>query len=136
MTEKRFKKGYCCGDTGLIDNKKEEWFVENINSISDLERNWNDVLNKLNEVADENEQLKQTMQDISVKKYNKVESVSKAINKVEAQNEKLANMLEDRELNEKKVQKVLRNMAWWSFARYLPVKFAKFNPSKLIKLAI
>ena len=59
MTGKRFKKGYCCGDTGLIDNEKEEWFVENINSISDLERNWNDVLDKLNEVADENEQLKQ-----------------------------------------------------------------------------
>ena len=58
MTENRFKKGYCCGDTGLIDNEKEEWFVENINSISDLERNWNDVLDKLNEVADENKKLK------------------------------------------------------------------------------
>ena len=63
MTEKRFKKGYCCGDTGLIDNEKEEWFVENINSISDLERNWNDVLDKLNEVADENEELKQGIID-------------------------------------------------------------------------
>ena len=58
MTENRFKKGYCCGDTGLIDNEKEEWFVENINSISDLERNWNDALDKLNEVADENKKLK------------------------------------------------------------------------------
>ena len=58
MTEKRFIKGYCCGDVGLVDTKKEEWFVENINSISDLERNWNDVLDKLNEVAEENEQLK------------------------------------------------------------------------------
>ena len=59
MTEKRFVKGYCCGNTGLVDKEKEEWFVENINSISDSERNWNDVLDKLNEVADENEQLKQ-----------------------------------------------------------------------------
>ena len=64
MTEKRFKKGYCCGDTGLIDNEKEEWFVENINSISDLERNWNDVLDKLFEVADENEQLKQEIESL------------------------------------------------------------------------
>ena len=62
MNEKRFKKGYCCGDTGLIDSEKEEWFVENINSISDLERNWNDVLDKLNEVADENEQLKNELE--------------------------------------------------------------------------
>ena len=57
MTE-RFIKGYCCGDVGLVDKEKEEWFVENINSISDSERNWNDVLDKLNEVAEENEQLK------------------------------------------------------------------------------
>ena len=57
MTE-RFVKGHCCGDVGLIDTKKEEWFVENINSISDSERNWNDVLDKLNEVAQEKEQLK------------------------------------------------------------------------------
>ena len=64
MTQKRFKKGYCCGDTGLIDNEKEEWFVENINSISDLERNWNDVLDKLNEVADENERLKQSVNNL------------------------------------------------------------------------
>lgn len=56
MTE-RFIKGYCCGDVGLVDKEKEEWFVENINSISDSERNWNDVLDKLNGVAEENEQL-------------------------------------------------------------------------------
>ena len=62
-TEKRFIKGYCCGDVGLVDTKKEEWFVENINSISDSERNWNDVLDKLNEVADENEQLKEQLAD-------------------------------------------------------------------------
>ena len=61
MTEKRFIKGYCCGDTGLVDKEKEEWFVENINSISDSKRNWNDVLDKLNEVAEENEQLKQEL---------------------------------------------------------------------------
>ena len=64
MTEKRFIKGYCCGDVGLVDTKKEEWFVENINSISDSERNWNDVLDKLNEVAEENGQLKADKQSL------------------------------------------------------------------------
>ena len=63
MTE-RFIKGYCCGDVGLVDKEKEEWFVENINSISDSERNWNDVLDKLNEVAQENEQLKVDKQSL------------------------------------------------------------------------
>ena len=60
----RFIKGYCCGDVGLVDKEKEEWFVENINSISDSERNWNDVLTKLNEVAQENEQLKADKQSL------------------------------------------------------------------------
>ena len=64
MTEKRFIKGYCCGDVGLVDTKKEEWFVENINSISDSKRNWDDVLDKLNEVAQENEQLKADKQSL------------------------------------------------------------------------
>ena len=65
MTEKRFIKGYCCGDVGLVDTKKEEWFVENINSISDSERNWNDVLDKLNEVAQENEDLIKILTDFA-----------------------------------------------------------------------
>ena len=51
-------------DVGLVDKEKEEWFVENINSISDSERNWNDVLDKLNEVAEENEQLKADKQSL------------------------------------------------------------------------
>ena len=108
---------------------QESFFVDD-NDVEAIEESIKEKMGELNT------KFKQTMQDISVKKYHKVESVSKAINKVEAQNEKLANMLEDRELNEKKVQKVLRNMAWWSFARYLPVKFAKLNPTKQIKLAI
>lgn len=61
MTEKRFRKGYCCGDTGLIDEQKGEWFIENINSVSDLKKNWDKVIDKLNEVAEENEQLKQEL---------------------------------------------------------------------------
>lgn len=66
MTE-RFIKGYCCGDVGLVDKEKEEWFVENINSISDLKRNWNDVLDKLNEVAEENRELKHNNKMLSMK---------------------------------------------------------------------
>lgn len=108
---------------------QESFFVDD-NDVEAIEESIKEKMGELNT------KFKQTMQDISVKKYHKVESVSKAINKVEAQNEKLANMLEDRELNEKKVQKVLRNMAWWSFARYLPVKFAQLSPTKQIKLAI
>ena len=61
----RFIKGYCCGDVGLVDKEKEEWFVENINSISDSERNWNDVLTKLNEVAQENEDLIKILTDLA-----------------------------------------------------------------------
>ena len=69
MTEKRFIKGYCCGDVGLVDTKKEEWFVENINSISDSKRNWDDVLDKLNEVAQENEQLRDFIRKEFPKSY-------------------------------------------------------------------
>lgn len=58
MTEKRFHKAYCCGDTGVIDGLENEWFIENINSISDLEKNWDTVIDKLNQVAEENEKLK------------------------------------------------------------------------------
>lgn len=61
MTEKRFHKAYCCGDTGVVDKVKNEWFIENINSLSDIEKNWDNVIDKLNQVAEENEQLKQLL---------------------------------------------------------------------------
>lgn len=64
MTEKRFHKAYCCGDTGVVDKVKNEWFIENINSISDIEKNWDNVIDKLNQVAEENEQLKQELYHI------------------------------------------------------------------------
>jgi len=60
MTEKRFHFGYVLGDTGLIDEQAEhKWFIENCCSITDLKKNWETVCEKLNEVAEENEQLKQ-----------------------------------------------------------------------------
>ena len=64
MTEnKRFHFGYVLGDTGLIDEQSTEhkWFIENCCSVSDLKKNWKTVCDKLNEVADENEQLKSNL---------------------------------------------------------------------------
>ena len=67
MTEnKRFHFGYVLGDTGLIDEQSTEhkWFIENCCSVSDLKKNWKTVCDKLNEVAEENEQLKQSNERI------------------------------------------------------------------------
>ena len=57
MTEnKRFRLGYACGDYGLIDN--DEWI--DLHSMSATsEKNVKLCINKMNELADENEQLKQ-----------------------------------------------------------------------------
>jgi hypothetical protein len=55
MTVKRFKLGYVCGDYGLIDN--DEWI--DLHSMSEnSEKNVQICINKMNELADENEQLK------------------------------------------------------------------------------
>lgn len=56
MNEKRFKLGYVCGDFGLIDN--DEWI--DLHSMSEnSEKNVQICINKMNTLADENEQLKQ-----------------------------------------------------------------------------
>lgn len=59
MTEnKRFRIGYVCGDYGLIDN--DEWI--DFHSMSEnSEKNVKLCINKMNELADENEQLKSTI---------------------------------------------------------------------------
>ena len=56
MTEnKRFRLGYVCGDYGLIDN--DEWI--DLHSMSEnSEKNVKLCINKMNELADKNEQLK------------------------------------------------------------------------------
>lgn len=65
MTEKRFHFDYVCGDTGLIDEQAElKWFIENCCSIQDLKDNWKIVCDKLNELNEENEELKQQLADI------------------------------------------------------------------------
>ena len=56
MTNKRFRIGYVCGDYGLIDN--DEWI--DLHSMSATsEKNVKLCINKMNELAEENEQLKQ-----------------------------------------------------------------------------
>ena len=57
MTEnKRFRLGYVCGDYGLIDN--DEWI--DLHSMSEnSEKNVKLCINKMSELAEENEQLKQ-----------------------------------------------------------------------------
>ena len=56
MTEnKRFRLGYVCGDYGLIDN--DEWI--DLHSMSEnSEKNVKLCINKMNELAEENEELK------------------------------------------------------------------------------
>lgn len=61
MTEnKRFRLGYVCGDYGLIDN--DEWI--DLHSMSEnSEKNVKLCINKMNELAEENEQLKQALRE-------------------------------------------------------------------------
>ena len=62
MTNKRFRIGYVCGDYGLIDN--DEWI--DLHSMSEnSEKNVKLCINKMNELADENEQLKQYKQSVN-----------------------------------------------------------------------
>ena len=66
MTEKRFRLGYVCGDYGLIDN--EEWI--DFHSMSEnSEKNVQICINKMNELADENEMLKKEL--VEFKKWEK-----------------------------------------------------------------
>ena len=60
MSEKRFRLGYVCGDYGLIDN--DEWI--DLHSMSEnSEKNVQICINKMNELSEENEQLKSICQD-------------------------------------------------------------------------
>ena len=52
---KRFKLGYVCGDFGLIDN--DEW-IDLCSMSENSRKNAQICINKMNELAEENEQLK------------------------------------------------------------------------------
>ena len=77
MTEyERFHFDYVCGDTGLIDEQAElKWFIENCCSIKDLKKNWKTVCNKLNELNEENEELKKENEDLKQENKNLKNSV-------------------------------------------------------------
>ena len=62
MTEnKRFRLGYVCGDYGLINNG--EW-IDLYSMSASSEKNVKLCINKMNELADENEQLKSTIKEV------------------------------------------------------------------------
>ena len=66
MTEKRFKLGYVCGDFGLVDN--DEWI--DLHSMSEnCEKNVQICINKMNELAEENEQLKEELNKLKKFEY-------------------------------------------------------------------
>lgn len=61
---KRFRLGYVCGDYGLIDN--DEW--SDLHSMSEnSEKNVQICINKMNALADENEQLKSEIKELQLK---------------------------------------------------------------------
>ena len=76
MTEKRFRLGYVCGDFGLIDNDK--WI--DLHSMSEnSEKNVQICINKMNELADENEELKKEVKQLKnkIKTYNSTHELLK-----------------------------------------------------------
>ena len=72
MTGKRFRLGYVCGDYGLIDNaqsKGNQWF--DLHSMSEnSEKNVQICINKMNELAEENEQLEIEIADLKYENKN------------------------------------------------------------------
>jgi len=60
MSEKRFYRASVCGDDGLYD-KEDGCIIVNVRSNIDLDDNWNTVVEKLNELAEENEQLRKEL---------------------------------------------------------------------------
>lgn len=54
MSEKRFYCASVCGDDGLYD-KEDGCIIVNVNSNTDLDDNWNTVVEKLNELSEEKE---------------------------------------------------------------------------------
>ena len=62
MTEnKRFRLGYVCGNYGLIDN--DDWI--DLHSMSEnSEKNVQICINKMNELSDENEMIRNTINEM------------------------------------------------------------------------
>lgn len=57
MSEKRYYLKSVCGDEGLYD-KENGCIIINKNSLLDLDENWNTIVDLLNELHEENKELK------------------------------------------------------------------------------
>ena len=62
IENKRFKLGYVCGDYGLIDN--DEW-IDLYSMSENSEKNVQICINKMNELAEENQQLEKSKMEIA-----------------------------------------------------------------------
>jgi chromosome segregation ATPase len=107
---------------------QESFFVDD-NDVEAIEESIKEKIGQLNG------NMKQFMKDMIAKKYHKVDSVTKAINKAESQNEKLSKVLEDRELNDKKVNALMRGLVWYNPATKLMAKLfgANVTPTRKVK---
>ena len=95
MKKKRFTLGYVCGDFGLIDN--DEWI--DLHSMSEnSEKNVRICINKMNELADENEQLKTQLQNTSDQRdeiHRGARENANRVGELERDNEQLKSEIKD-----------------------------------------
>ena len=105
MTEnKRFRLGYVCGDYGLIDN--DEWI--DLHSMSEnSEKNVKLCINKMNELSDENEQLRKENDMFSCE-------LSVSANKEISRNCRIAELAEENEQLKQYKQSVNDVLKSWS----------------------
>ena len=105
MTEnKRFRLGYVCGDYGLIDNDK--WI--DFHSMSEnSEKNVKLCINKMNELAEENEQLRKENDMFSCE-------LSVSVNKEISRNCRIAELEEEYEQLKQYKQSVNDVLKSWS----------------------
>ena len=81
---KQYHFGNVCGDKGLVA-PNDEWVIENVNNITDLEKNWDTVLDLLNEQHEQIEDLK----DANVRCCNEYSYFHKRMMELEKENEQL-----------------------------------------------
>lgn len=103
MTEnKRFRLGYVCGDYGLIDN--DEWI--DFHSMSEnSEKNVKLCINKMNDLSDENEQLRKENDMISCE-------LSVSANKEISRNCRIAELEEENEQLKKGIAHLKNELAY------------------------
>lgn len=88
MTEKRYSDGtlakWYYSQTNVISDGDNEYYLRNKESVKDLNYNellgTNDLLDELNKLSDENEQLKQQVQNIHKLINSKIQSARELAN--------------------------------------------------------